>query len=348
MPVHEGVASQLAGDRKTWVVTGVAGFIGSNLLEELLRLDQTVVGIDNFSTGRAGNLEEVRASVDQAQWQRFTFIEGDIAEPATCRDACAGTDYVLHQAALGSVPRSIADPQASTAANVTGFLNMLVAARDAGAGRVVYASSSAVYGDHPDLPKREANIGEPLSPYAATKRTDELFATSFARCYDMSVIGLRYFNVFGRRQDPDGAYAAVIPRWIAGMIANEPIYINGDGTTSRDFCYIDNVVRANLLAALGTVPHATHEVFNIAAGGRTTLDDLFRLIRDELARHRPACSGIEPVYRDFRPGDVAHSHADISKAARLLGYRPTHDVGEGIGLAVESYLERAASEMVTS
>jgi len=337
---YEEVSVRLKEEPKTWLVTGAAGFIGSNLVETLLDLDQRVVGLDNFSTGHRRNLAQVRESVSGQRWGRFAFIEGDIRNPEDCRRACEGVDYVLHQAALGSVPRSIKDPIASNGSNVTGFLNMLVAARDAGTRRFVYAASSSTYGDHPGLPKVEDRIGNPLSPYAVAKYVNELYAGVFARTYGMEVVGLRYFNVFGRRQDPEGAYAAVIPRWTGNLLRGRPCTINGDGETSRDFCYVDNAVQANLLAATVEVGDAIDQVYNVAYGARTTLNRLYVLIRDNLVRVRPDLSGLadlEPVYGPFRPGDVRHSLADVSKATRLLGYAPTHSVERGLFEAVSWY-----------
>ena len=337
---YERVSSMLQAQPKTWLVTGVAGFIGSNLLEALLNLGQRVIGLDNFSTGHAHNLEDVRASVGQAAWKRFHFIEGDITSFEDCMAAVSGVDLVLHQAALGSVPRSISDPISTNRANIDGFLNMLLATRNAGVNRFVYASSSSVYGDHPELPKVESRIGRPLSPYAATKYTNELYAEVFAKSYSMEIIGLRYFNIFGARQDPSGAYAAVIPRWFGNLLRREPCVINGDGETSRDFCYIENVVQANLLAAVVSGEDAIGQVYNIAFGARTTLNELYTLIQASLLRARPDLSSVadlEPIYKPFRAGDVRHSRADISKAIRLLGYKPTHSVEQGIDEAVAWY-----------
>ncbi len=335
------VAAQLlAGVRRRWLVTGAAGFIGSHLLETLLANGQQVVSLDNFATGHRANLDAVRAAVGEQAWQRHRFIEGDIVDPATCAQACAGVDFVLHQAALGSVPRSIADPQATHAANATGFLNMLVAARDARAARFVYAASSSTYGDHPALPKVEDVIGRPLSPYAVTKYVNELYADVFGRCYGMKSIGLRYFNVFGARQDPEGPYAAVIPRWARAMLAGEPCVINGDGETSRDFCFIDNAVQANLRAALAENPAAFNQVYNVAVGGRTTLNEMHRLLREALLDIGAVAGVAAPVHRDFRAGDVRHSQADIGKATQLLGYVPTHDVKAGIVAAVRWYVSQ--------
>ena len=336
---YETVQEKLRSNPKTWLVTGCAGFIGSNLLEQLLRLGQTVIGLDNFSTGKQHNLDEVESLVGKEQWARFRFIEGDIRDLATCREACSGVDYILHQAALGSVPRSIDDPITTNASNVTGFLNMLVAAKDSAIKRFVYAASSSTYGDHPGLPKVEDTIGRPLSPYAVTKYVNELYADVFARCYGLESIGLRYFNVFGPRQDPDGAYAAVIPRWIASLLREEPVYINGTGETSRDFCYVQNAVQANLLAATAERAEAVNQVYNVAVNARTNLVELFNLLRDGLAARHPALKDCQPVFRDFRAGDVLHSQADIGKAGRLLGYEPTHTIGLGLDEAVGWYEE---------
>jgi UDP-N-acetylglucosamine 4-epimerase len=321
-----------------FLVTGSAGFIGSNLVESLLKRNHEVVGLDNFATGFQKNLDEVKALVSHEQWGRFRFIEGDICDLETCHDACAGVDYILHQAALGSVPRSIKDPINTNRTNIDGFLNMLVAARDSNVKRFVYATSSSTYGDHPDLPKVEDKIGKPLSPYAVTKVVNELYADVFAKTYGMDCIGLRYFNVFGRRQDPDGTYASVIPKWISALIHGEPIFINGDGETSRDFCYVDNVVQANLLAAMATRPNAGNQLYNVAVGDRTSLNELFWEIRALLLPHYPYLSDVQPIYRDFRPGDVRHSLADISKAKQLLGYAPAHRLRESLSQVVEWHI----------
>ncbi|GAU09567.1 NAD-dependent epimerase/dehydratase family protein [Desulfoplanes formicivorans] len=338
MSHYSTITNHLTRDPRTWVITGVAGFIGSNLLESLLKLDQQVVGLDNFSTGHHHNLEDVRNLVTADQWARFSLVTGDIRDVDTCRQVCANADYVLHQAALGSVPRSIQDPITTNANNISGFLNMLVAARDAGIKRFVYAASSSTYGDHPGLPKVEDRIGRPLSPYAVTKYVNELYADVFARTYGFKAIGLRYFNIFGRRQDPNGAYAAVMPKWFASMLANKPVYINGDGETSRDFCYIDNCVQANILAATADHPDAAGQVYNVAFGERTTLNELFTLIRDRVAHLRPDLTIADPVYRDFRPGDVRHSLADITRARTLLGYEPTHSVRQGLDTTAAWYV----------
>lgn len=332
------LSQQLQSKPARWLVTGCAGFIGSHLIETLLKLNQRVVGLDNFSTGHPGNLDEVKALVRPGQWQQFQFIEADIREPQVCLDACRDVDYVLHQAALGSVPRSLADPLATNASNIDGFLNMLVAARDAQVRRFVYAASSSTYGDQPDLPKVEERIGRPLSPYAVTKLVNELYAEVFARCYGFATIGLRYFNVFGARQDPEGAYAAVIPRWTRAMLLGEPVLINGDGETSRDFCYVDNAVQANLLAATTENPDAVNQVYNVALDDRTSLNRLFEMLRAVLAETNPELDSVKPGYGEFRPGDVRHSQADIAKARRLLNYAPTHRLEEGIRVAMPWYV----------
>ena len=337
MSAFDQIQTKMQTMTATWLVTGVAGFIGSNLLEALLKLDQRVVGLDNFETGHRKNLDQVKALVSLAQWAGFRFIEGDICDAAVCRRACEGVNFVLHEAAIGSVPRSMAEPLASHASNVTGFVNMLLASRDAKVKRLVYASSSAVYGDDPGLPKVEDKIGKPLSPYAATKLMNEIYADTFARTYGMESIGLRYFNVFGPRQDPEGAYAAVIPKWIASLLKREPVYVNGDGDTSRDFCYVENVVQANLLAAATKNLSAVNQVYNIALGERTTLNELFRHLKEALRRRDPAVPDAKPVYRDFRSGDVRHSLANIDKAQRLLGYTPTCRIAQGLEQAMEWY-----------
>ena len=324
--------------QQTWLVTGCAGFIGSNLIESLLARGQEVVGLDNFSTGFQHNLDQVEAAVGRDAWKRFRFIEGDIRSLDTCREACKGVDYILHEAALGSVPRSIDDPIMSHESNVTGFLNMLVAARDAKVKRFVYAASSAAYGDHPGLPKVEETIGRPLSPYGAGKYMNELYADVFGRCYGLETVGLRYFNVFGPRQDPDGAYAAVIPKWIAAMLRGETVYINGDGETARDFCFIDNVVQANILAATAQDPEAVNRVYNVALGDQTSLNQLFASLRDLLTARDASFDIAPPVYRDFRPGDVRFSRADISKATNLLGFKPTVRVHDGLERALDWYV----------
>jgi UDP-N-acetylglucosamine 4-epimerase len=338
MKRYASVRNRLQAEPKTWLITGVAGFIGSNLLEHLLKLDQRVVGLDNFSTGKRSNLDEVRNSVTETQWHKFSFVEGDIRHLGTCHEVCTGVDYVLHEAALGSVPRSIADPLTTNESNISGFLNMLVAARDAAVTRFVYAASSSTYGDHPGLPKREDTIGRPLSPYAVTKYVNELYADVFSRTYGVNSIGLRYFNVFGPRQDPEGAYAAVIPCWIRAMIKGEAVHINGTGETSRDFCFVENVVQMNLLAATTQEPAAINQVYNTAVNARTSLNGLFSMLRDRLVPYYPHLQGVKPVYRDFRPGDVLHSQADISKAAELLGYEPTHTIDSGLDAALAWYM----------
>jgi len=341
---YEEVKKELLDHPKRWVVSGAAGFIGSHLVENLLRLGQQVIGLDNFATGHQHNLDDIRNSVGNDTWKRFTFVEGDIRKPDDCARTCVGADFLLHQAALGSVPRSIADPATSTAVNVDGFVNMLVAARDAGVRRIVYASSSSVYGDHPGLPKVEDQTGAPLSPYAATKCANELFASVFGRTYAMEIIGLRYFNVFGPRQDPKGAYAAVIPRWVETLKQGNECTIFGDGMTSRDFSYIDNIVQANLLAATTQSEQALGEVFNIAAGGRVSLTDLYGMIYGALLARTDDRASLEskakPLYADFRKGDVKHSNADISKAQSVLGYEVTYNVAEGMAKTIDWYLSR--------
>lgn len=338
MTRYDEVKADLQANPKTWLITGVAGFIGSNLLETLLKLNQTVLGLDNFATGHKHNLDEVQTLVTEEQWGRFRFIEGDIRNLDDCREAVKGADYVLHQAALGSVPRSIEDPIATNQANIDGFLNMLVASKDEQVSSFTYAASSSTYGDHPDLPKVEDKIGNPLSPYAVTKYVNELYASVFARTYGFKTIGLRYFNVFGPRQDPNGAYAAVIPKWTAAMIQGDTVSINGDGETSRDFCFIDNAVQVNLLAATAA-DEDKDEIYNVACNARTSLNQLFEKIAGELAKLDMGYDKA-PDYGDFRPGDVRHSEADIGKAARRLGYSPTHRVTEGLAVAMPWYLNQ--------
>ena len=345
MSAYLQLHTRLIAKSHTWLITGVGGFIGSNLLETLLKLGQRVVGLDNFATGHQRNLDEVQDLVTPEQWARFHIIEGDIRNLVDCQKACEGVDYVLHQAALGSVPRSLEDPITTNSANITGFLNMLVAARDAKVKSFTYAASSSTYGDHPGLPKVEDVIGKPLSPYAVTKFVNELYANVFARCFDFKTIGLRYFNVFGPRQDPNGAYAAVIPKWTAALLRGAPVHINGDGETSRDFCFVANAVQANLLAATTEDQEAKNQVYNVAVGDRTTLNNLFGLLRDNLRNYviasgesTPQSTPAVPVYRDFRAGDVRHSQADIGKAQCLLGYAPTHHLAEGIAEAVPWYV----------
>ncbi|MFC5498409.1 NAD-dependent epimerase/dehydratase family protein [Caenimonas terrae] len=340
MSAYEQLQSGLTVRRHVWLITGVAGFIGSNLLESLLNLNQRVVGLDNFATGHRRNLDEVQSLVSSEAWENFQFIEGDIRELQDCHRVCQGVDYVLHQAALGSVPRSVEDPITTNGVNVTGFLNMLVAARDAKVKRFVYAASSSTYGDSPSLPKVEAVIGKPLSPYAVTKFVNELYADVFARTYHLESIGLRYFNVFGPRQDPDGAYAAVIPKWIASMIRDEPVYVNGDGETSRDFCFVANVVQANLLAATTSNSAAVNQIYNVALGCRTTLNELYSQLRLSLLPRYGHLEDAKVVNREFRPGDVRHSLADIGKAEKLLGYAPTHRLDAGLALAMPWYLSK--------
>ena len=337
MTPFEQLTSLMPAQPKCWLVTGAAGFIGSNLVETLLKLDQHVRGLDNFATGHQHNLDEVQSQVSAEQWARFKFTDGDIRSPEHCADACNGVNFVLHQAALGSVPRSLEDPVATNASNIVGFLNMLVAARDAKVESFTYAASSSTYGDHPALPKKEENIGNPLSPYAVTKLVNELYADVFARSYGFECIGLRYFNVFGKRQDPEGAYAAVIPKWVAAMIKGDNIYINGDGETSRDFCFVDNAVQANIKAALAPAEDK-NSVYNVAVGDRTSLNELFQLLQETLANNDVSYS-LEPVYQNFRAGDVKHSLADISRASEQLGYLPSHSVQNGLEEAIKWYIK---------
>lgn len=365
MTPYTQLKTRLQSEPHTWLVTGVAGFIGSNLLEALLKLNQRVVGLDNFATGHQRNLDEVQSLVTPEQWRNFQFIQGDIRNLEDCQRAmlflplplgegrgegspnCGiPIDYILHQAALGSVPRSVEDPLTTNAANITGFLNMLVAARDAKVKRFVYAASSSTYGDHPGLPKVEDTIGKPLSPYAVTKYVNELYADVFGKTYGLQSMGLRYFNVFGPRQDPDGAYAAVIPKWIASMIKDEPIYINGDGETSRDFCFIANVVQANLLAVTTQRTEAVNQVYNVAVGDRTTLNELYAQLHSNLLSRYPHMQGTQPTYRDFRAADVRHSLADISKAATFLGYQPAYRIGEGLQVAMGWYVAHITKEKI--
>jgi len=338
MDDYRSIADGLIKKPRKWLVTGVAGFIGSNLLEALLKLDQEVVGLDNFLTGHRRNLEEVQSLVTDAQWRRFAFREGDIRDLETCREVCQGVDCVLHQAALGSVPRSVENPVATNENNLVGFLNVILAAKDAGVGRFIFATSSSVYGDHPDLPKVEEKVGRPLSPYAVTKKVNEIYADVFARCYGFRTIGLRYFNVFGPRQDPNGPYAAVIPKWFADLAKGEAIYINGDGETSRDFCFVENVVQANLLASCTENEEAFNQIYNIAYGEKTTLNELFTLIRDGVAKKYPRVAKAQVIYRGFREGDIRHSLADVGKAKRLLKYDPHYSVRRGLEKAGQWYL----------
>lgn len=350
MTNYEELQTHLKTNQYTWLITGVAGFIGSNLLEKLLILDQKVIGFDNFETGYQHNIDQALSDaskvldtdVDELRNNNFIFIEGDIRELKDCQQACENVDYVLHQAALGSVPRSIEDPIRTNKANIDGFLNMLVAAKDAKVKRFVYAASSSTYGDHPDLPKVENKIGNPLSPYAVTKVVNELYAGVFAKTYGFKTIGLRYFNILGKRQDPNGAYAAVIPKWVASIIKGEKIYINGNGETSRDFCYIDNTVQMNLLAAMTKNDEATDQVYNVALNDRTSLNQLYQMIEERLIQRVDGLVKSEPIYRDFRAGDVLHSQADISKAQKLLGYQPSHKIAEGLDEAMDWYVRALA------
>ena len=357
-PENSPISNQtkLLAESEIWLITGVAGFIGSNLLESLLKLNQRVVGLDNFSTGHKYNLDEVKLLVSDQQWANFQFIEGDIRKLDDCRRAMSfapslrdgdtdtaiygmyQVDYVLHQAALGSVPRSTEDPITTNQSNIDGFLNMLVAAKDAKVKRFVYASSSSTYGDHPDLPKVEDKIGNPLSPYAVTKLANELYAQVFAKNYKFETIGLRYFNIFGKRQDPNGAYAAVIPKWIKALIKDKGVFINGDGETSRDFCYIENAIQINLLAATTENSDATDQVYNVAVGSSTTLNELYKTIKEILNMHITSNTMHKASYRDFRVGDVRHSKADITKAQNLLYYHKTHNIRQGLEKTIKWYI----------
>ena len=341
MSKYDEVKKQLIQTPKTWLVTGVAGFIGSNLLETLLLLNQKVIGLDNFATGHQHNLDEVKTAVSLQQWDNFTFIKGDIRNFEDCEKALSTenltVDYILHQAALGSVPRSIADPILTNSANITGFVNMLTAAKNAKVSTFVYAASSSTYGDHPALPKVEENIGKPLSPYAVTKYVNELYADVFNKTYGLNTTGLRYFNVFGKRQDPDGAYAAVIPKWTAAMIENQDLFINGDGETSRDFCFVENAVQANILAATAN-EEGKNQVYNVALGDRTTLNELFSSLVTALKSNEVNYSK-QAIYQEFRAGDVRHSQADISKAKNLIGYQPEFRIQQGINKAMPWYID---------
>ena len=345
MTKYEQLQEHLKSDQNTWLVTGVAGFIGSNLLEKLLILNQKVVGLDNFDTGYQHNINQAMEDASIATGkdikqlkQDFIFIEGDIRQLEDCQKACSSVDYVLHQAALGSVPRSIEDPINTNKANIDGFLNMLVASRDAKVKRFVYAASSSTYGDHPGLPKVEDEIGAPLSPYAVTKVVNELYASVFAKTYGFKTIGLRYFNIFGKRQDPEGAYAAVIPKWVSDILSGKDVFINGDGKTSRDFCYIDNTVQMNLLAATTTDSNSTDQVYNVAVNDQTDLNQLYQMIEEKLINRVENITKKDPIYRDFRAGDVRHSLADISKAKSLLGYDPDYKINEGLNESMDWYI----------
>jgi len=342
MTKYEELQEHLKSSQNTWLVTGVAGFVGSNLLERLLILNQKVVGLDNFDTGHQHNIDQAIEDAEKATGKElngnFSFINGDIREIEDCKRACDGVDYVLHQAALGSVPRSIEDPINTNRANIDGFLNMLVSSKDAKVKRFVYAASSSTYGDHPDLPKVEDKIGNPLSPYAVTKVVNELYASVFAKTYGFKTIGLRYFNIFGKRQDPNGAYAAVIPKWVAAILNKEDVFINGDGETSRDFCYIDNTVQMNLLAATTDNNNATDQVYNVALNDRTSLNKLYQMIEDRLIQRTKGLEKKDPIYRNFRAGDVRHSQANITKAQKLLEYQPKYKISEGMDKAMDWYV----------
>ena len=339
MSPYNKISHELIQNSKTWLITGVGGFIGSNLLETLLLLNQRVVGIDNFSTGNPDNLIDVQSLVSKKQWANFKFLKGDIASLNSCKKACQGVDFVLHQAAIGSVPRSIKSPIKTNKSNITGFLNMLVAARDAKVTNFVYAASSSTYGDHKALPKREHIIGNPLSPYAVTKYVNELYADVFKKAYNFNSIGLRYFNVFGKRQTPKSTYAAVIPKWIDMIANNQEVFINGDGETTRDFCFIENAIQANILAATSTNQLALNNIYNIAVGDRTSLNQLYKLLQTFVKKENKLQHS-KLIYRSFRDGDVRHSQADITKAKKLLGYKPTHKVKDGLKATVGWYLNK--------
>jgi UDP-N-acetylglucosamine/UDP-N-acetylgalactosamine 4-epimerase len=368
MTKYEELQKHLTSNQSTWLITGVAGFIGSNLLEKLLILNQKVVGLDNFDTGHQHNIDQAIQDANEATGEDrsslFCFINGDIRELKDCQKAMTwhnnsklninlsentpevqhstltkSVDFVLHQAALGSVPRSIEDPINTNRANIDGFLNMLVSSKDSNVKRFVYAASSSTYGDHPDLPKVEDKIGNPLSPYAVTKVVNELYASVFAKAYGFKTIGLRYFNIFGKRQDPNGAYAAVIPKWVAAILNKDDVYINGDGETSRDFCYIDNTVQMNLLAATTDNNEATDQVYNVALNDRTSLNKLYQMIEERLIQRTEGLERKEPIYRDFRVGDVRHSQANIDKAQALLDYQPKYMISEGVDEAMDWYIK---------
>ena len=337
----------LKDNTSTWLVTGVAGFIGSNLLERLLVLNQKVVGLDNFDTGYQHNIDQAIEDANNTSGKNlsnnFKFINGDIRNLDDCKEACKGVHYVLHQAALGSVPRSIENPINTNRANIDGFLNMLVSSKDARVRRFVYAASSSTYGDHPALPKVEDKIGTPLSPYAVTKVVNELYANVFAKTYNFKTIGLRYFNIFGKKQNPNGSYAAVIPKWVSSILNKEDVFINGDGETSRDFCYIDNALQINLLAATTSNDKATNQVYNVALNDRTSLNKLYQMIEDRLIKGTKGLKKKEPIYRDFRPGDVRHSQANIEKAQTLLGYEPNYKISQGMDETIDWYMRNLSN-----
>ena len=343
MKTYENILKELHDTPLTWLVSGAAGFIGSNLLLALLKAGQRVVGIDNLSTGHLYNIAEVRDIVSPSQWENFTWIEGDVTDPDACERACSGVDVVLHHAALGSVPRSIKQPDIITHNNVTGFVTLLMKCKDAGVKRFVYASSSAVYGNDVNIPKVEIRTGECLSPYAVSKKVNELYASVFKSCFGIDCIGLRYFNVFGPRQDQHGMYAAVIPRWIDAMLHNDDITINGDGETSRDFCYVANVIQANILAATVRDTLAMNTVYNISVGGRTSLNELIIMLKNRLIIHNSKFSVKSVIYKEFRAGDVRHSNADINKAKRMLGYQPTHQIDVGLDECLDWYLSHSVT-----
>lgn len=348
MKNFEEISSYLKKNQHTWLITGVAGFIGSNLLEALLKLNQKVVGFDNFDTGYQHNINEaisdaaISLKSTQAEVSKnFKFINGDIRILNDCINACKKIEYVLHHAAIGSVPRSIQDPIYTNKANIDGFLNMLVSANEAKVKMFVYAASSSTYGDSKELPKIEDRIGKPISPYAVTKLVNELYADVFNSVYGFNSIGLRYFNIFGKRQDPNGAYAAVIPQWINRILNNQSIYINGNGKNSRDFCYVENVIQINILSALSENKNSHNEVYNVAFNDRTSLNRLHDLINSELLKKLPNLDSNKPIYREPRAGDIMHSLADISKAEKMLNYKPEYNIEHGLNLTIDWFIKNS-------
>lgn len=346
------ILNAIKSNTNAWLVTGAAGFIGSHLVEELLRANQKVVGLDNFSTGFKQNLDKIESAVSSSQWKNFCFIEADIADLAACQYACENVDYILHQAALASVPASMDDPIKAHDVNVTGFINILTAARDQGVRRVVYASSSAVYGEGKELPKTEEKISDPISPYAANKYMNEVYAKTFSHCFGLETVGLRYFNVFGPRQDPNGAYAAVIPKWLEAMLQKKPAYIYGDGESTRDFIFVKDVVRANLLAALTDAPGALNQAYNIGLGNQITLNQLFNLLSELLSEHLHTQQVRAPRYEVAREGDIRHSYANVRKTKELLEFSPKFSLKEGLRENIKWYadkqLERQRKDVISN
>jgi UDP-N-acetylglucosamine 4-epimerase len=343
MNKYEQLQDFLKVNQSTWLVTGAAGFIGSNIVEKLLILNQKVIGLDNFDSGYQHNIDHAIKDASRATGKNliknFKFVHGDVRDLIDCHKACDGVDYVLHQAAIGSVPRSIKDPCNTNRTNIDGFLNMMIASKEANVKRFVYASSSSSYGDQSDLPKVEDKIGSPLSPYAVSKIVNELYADVFAKVYGFRTIGLRYFNIFGKRQDPNGAYAAVIPKWVSAILNNEEIYINGDGETSRDFCYIDNTVQVNLLAATTSLDEATNQIYNVALNESTSLNKLYQMIEEKIGQRKHDIEKKAPIYQDFRVGDIRHSKANIDKAKLLLNYQPKYTLNEGLDHTMDWYID---------